>query len=442
MNLKKTIKLATVSLSLVFMSSSFAATFIVSSNGWGKKQESAVARLGGTVIFSHKPTGVAFVESEDLSFAENALKTKVFNRAFADETVQWQRPINTVSSEAIDPGLEGFYPLQWHLPAIDADDAWAAGCTGAGVRVGIIDGGVFDAHADLVPNLDVGASASFVPGFDFNEDTGSFWHGTHVAGIVAAANNGTGVLGVAPEATIVGIKALHDGSGAFSWIIGAILYATDEADVDIINMSLGASFPKNAEGAGNFAALLNRVMNYAARNGVLAISSAGNDGLNWDHSFNFIKVPAESGNGVAVSATGPIGWAATGNMDFDRPSSFTSHGNSLVHVSAPGGDFAYPGNELCAFGIPCWAFDMVLSTSRGGDADGGYTWAAGTSMAAPVAAGVAAMIKANNPGMSVGQLKSALAQTAVDSGARGHDIFHGRGWVNAMNACNYVAEED
>ena len=442
MNFKKTISLAAVILSLIFMSSSFAATFIVSSNSWGKNQERMVARLGGTVTFSHKATGVAFVESEDPNFAEKALKTKAFNRAFADRTVQWQNPGNVVSSDAIDPGLEGFYPLQWHLPAIDADDAWAAGCTGAGVRVGVIDGGVFDDHADLVPNLDVGASASFVPGFDFNEDVGTFWHGTHVAGIVAAANNGTGVLGVAPEATIVGIKAVHAGSGAFSWIIGAILYAVDEADVDIINMSLGASFPKSDEGAGNFAALMNRVMNYAGRNGVLAISSAGNDGLNWDHSFDWIKVPAESGNGIAVSATGPIGWAAVGNMDFDRPSSFTSHGHSLVHVSGPGGDFAYPGNEACAFGLPCWVFDMVLSTARGSDADGSYSWAAGTSMSAPVAAGVAAIIKANNPGMSVGALKGALAQTAVDSGAPGHDIYHGRGWVNAMNACNYVAEED
>jgi subtilisin family serine protease len=174
-------------------------------------------------------------------------------------------------------------------------------------------------------------------------------------------------------------------------------------------------------------------VNYATRNGVLVVSAAGNDGLNWDHSRDFVAVPAEAGNGIAVSATGPIGWAATGNMDFDRPSSFTSHGQSLVHVSAPGGDFAYPGNEACLFGIPCWAFDMVLSTNVGG----GYTWSAGTSMASPMAAGVAALIKANHPDISVGALKSALAQTTLDAGKPGHDVFHGRGWVNALKACNY-----
>jgi subtilisin family serine protease len=437
MNLKRTLGLATIGLTVIFANSAFADRYIVSSNSWGKKQERAVSQMGATVSFSHKATGIAFVESNNPDFIKNAKANRVFQDAFADESVQWQKPLNTVSADAIDPGLEGLYPLQWHLPAIDADDAWAAGCTGAGVRVGIIDGGIFDAHPDLIPNLDVGASASFVPDFDFNEDEGTFWHGTHVAGIVAAANNEGGVLGVAPEATIVGLKALHDGEGDFSWVIEAILYATDVADVDIINMSLGGSFPKNTTGGGGFVAVLNRVMNYAARNGVLAISSAGNDGLNWDHSFNYIKVPAESGNGIAVSATAPIGWAAAGNMDFDRPSSYTSHGNSLVHVSAPGGDFAYPGEEPCIFGIPCWALDMVLSTTRGSDADGSYGWAAGTSMASPVAAGVAALIKANNPGMGVGALKNALAQTALDSGKPGHDMFHGRGWVNAMNACNF-----
>lgn len=428
--------LVAVGLTLIFASSAIADTYIVSSHGWGKKQERAVSQLGGKITFSHKKTGIAFVESDDPNFASNALASPLFTHAFADESVKWQQPEGGFTTRDIDPSLEFFYPLQWHLPAIDADDAWAAGCTGAGVRVGVIDGGIHAAHPDLAPNMDIAASRSFVPGeaFDFDEDPDDFWHGTHVAGIVAAANNGGGVIGVAPEATIVGLKALHDGSGNFSWAIEAILYAADEADVDIINMSFGAFFQKSSPGGGQFAAVLNQVLNYAARNGVLAISSAGNNGINWDHSFDFINVPTESGNGVAVAATGPIGWAAVGNMDFDRPASYTDHGHSLIHVSAPGGDFVYPGNELCIFGIPCWVFDMVMSTFGPND---DYGWAAGTSMAAPVAAGVAALIKANNPGMSVGQLKSALAQSSVDAGASGHDIFHGRGWVNALNACNY-----
>jgi len=437
MNLKKTLGLATIGLTIIFANTAFAERYIVSSNSWGKKQERAISKMGGTVTFSHKATGIAFVDSSDPNFAANAKANKIFKHAFADQSVKWQKPSTVIAADAIDPSLEFAYFLQWHLPAIDADDAWAAGCTGAGVRVGIIDGGIDDAHPDLIPNLDVAASRSFVPGFAFNEDVvdpvpgRTFWHGTHVAGIVGAANNGGGVLGVAPEVTLVGIKALHGGSGYFSWLIEAVIYAADEADIDIINMSLGAFFQKSEPGGGAFAALLNRVMNYAARKGVLAISAAGNDAINWDRSFDYINVPAESGNGVAVSSTAPIGWAF-GNEEYDRPASYTNYGQSLVHVSAPGGDFAYPGNEFCTF-APCWALDMVLSTNFGGS----YTWSAGTSMAAPVAAGVAALIKANHPNMSVGALKNALANTATDSGKPGHDMYHGRGFVNAMNACNF-----
>jgi len=127
---------------------------------------------------------------------------------------------------------------------------------------------------------------------------------------------------------------------------------------------------------------------------------------------------------------------ASGATDFSRPASYSNYGNSLVWVSAPGGDFAYPGSENCTrptttgtLTRPCWVFDMVLSTSRAG-----YSWAAGTSMAAPAAAAVAALIKQKNPGISVGELKNRLAQSATDAGKVGQDDFHGRGFINARSA--------
>ena len=83
----------------------------------------------------------------------------------------------------------------------------------------------------------------------YNCDTGTFWHGTHVAGIIAAIDNATGVIGIAPKATIVPVKALHGGSGSFGAVVAAVLYAGDHSATggraDIINMSLGAVFPKN-----------------------------------------------------------------------------------------------------------------------------------------------------------------------------------------------------
>jgi subtilisin family serine protease len=249
-------------------------------------------------------------------------------------------------------------------------------------------------------------------------------------------------VGIAPEATIIGVKVLHNGSGSFGWVIQGILYAATPisaggAGAQVINMSLGAVFPKNEKGVGPLLAALNKAVNYADRFGVLVVSAAGNDGLDLDHTGNLVSLPAQSGSGIAVSATGPLGFAL-GATNFWRIASYTNYGTSVVNVAAPGGDFAYPGNESCTLPInpsgtltiPCWAFDMVLSTSRAG-----WTWAAGTSMAAPAVSAVAAMIIQANPGISLGALKTRIAQSADDEGKVGRDMFYGSGFVNAFKAC-------
>jgi subtilisin family serine protease len=182
---------------------------------------------------------------------------------------------------------------------------------------------------------------------------------------------------------------------------------------------------------------MNKAVNFANRHGVLVVSAAGNDGIDLDHSGSYISVPAQSGAGVAVSATGPLGFAL-GATNFDRPASYTNYGNSVVNVAAPGGDFALPGEDLCTVPTtngapltrPCWVFDMVMSTNVGG-----WAWAAGTSMAAPAASAVAAMIKQQHPDISLGALKTALQQSAVDAGKKGNAPFYGKGWINAYNAC-------
>jgi subtilisin family serine protease len=80
-------------------------------------------------------------------------------------------------------------------------------------------------------------------------------------------------------------------------------------------------------------------------------------------------------------------------------------------------------------------FDLYLSTSRGTSVNGGYSWAAGTSMATPAASAVAALILGNNPGLSLGALKARLHQSSVDEGPIGHDEFYGHGFINARRAC-------
>ena len=150
-----------------------------------------------------------------------------------------------VLEAAVTPGDETFVNLQWNIKAVEAEDAWAAGYTGQGVRVAVVDGGIYDAHLDLIGHVDTASSASFVSGQPFNSDTGTFWHATHVAGIIAAGDNGIGTIGIAPGATIIGVKVLHGGSGSFGAVISGILYAATPieeggAGADIINLSVGA----------------------------------------------------------------------------------------------------------------------------------------------------------------------------------------------------------
>jgi subtilisin family serine protease len=428
--------------------------YVLTATQWDSKQNLAVLNAGGTIKFSSKKAGIAVVSSANPTFLSQALASGALNGGAADEVVQWQSPVHEVAlnEQAITPGDETFITLQWNIQSIEAPAAWAAGYTGQGVRVAVIDGGIWDSHVDLAGQIDTARSTSFVTGFNFNQDVGTFWHGTHVAGIIAAKDNAIGTIGVAPNATIIGVKALHNGSGSFGAVISAILYASTPisdggAGADIINMSLGAVFPKGAgPGTGQLISALNRAANYAGSNNVLVVSAAGNEGIDLDHSGSYTSVPAMSGSGIAVSATGPEGWAVgypNGPTNFRNIAYYTNYGHSIVNVAAPGGNDSLPGTANCTLPLQpsgtitrqCWIFDLVLSTARGsGGSTTSYAFAEGTSMAAPAAAGVAALIKQRFPGISVGALKSKLASSADDEGAKGSDPFYGRGYINARRA--------
>lgn len=421
-------------------------TYVLSAGKWGAAQTAAVEAAGGSITFSHEGAGVAVATSSNPAFLADALDGDVIALGAEDMMVEWVAP-TTSPEEMVTQSDETFANAMWNTTAVEAQGAWDAGCRGQGVRVAVLDGGIHNTHIDLNGSVDVARSTSFVPGQSFNNDTGTFWHGTHVAGIVAARDNGIGTVGIAPGATIVGVKVLHGGSGSFSWVIQGILYAATPlaeggGGADIINMSLGATFSKQG-GGGPLIGALAKAVNYADRTGVLVVSAAANSALDLDHSGPITTLPAESGSGIAVSATGPMGFAL-GATNFRRPASYTNYGNSVVWVAGPGGDFVLPGNAFCSLPrVPsgtittaCWVFDMVLSTSRGSSASiSSYSWAAGTSMAAPAVAAVAALAKQGHPGISLGGLKTLIAQSADDEGKTGSDPYYGKGFVNARRAC-------
>ncbi len=384
-----------------------------------KNLKKRVELAGGRLIHAWDFAGIAVVEFDDEA-AARAFETKNF-KIMPDVSLDWLPGERTVEADSIGDD-EPSYPYQWHLPVIEADKAWDEGVTGVGSRVAVLDTGIDFSHPDLGANVDFASSASFVPGVaDFIDDAG---HGTHVAGIIAAVGNDWGSIGVAPDATLIGVKVLDSsGSGAFSWILNGIIHAVVQ-QADIINMSLSGILVKSglapdytARDAAQLHTLFNKITNWAASQGVLIVTSAGNDGMDYNHNGNLIRLPAEASGCIAVSATGPVGLAA-----FDTPASYTDYGTSAVFVAAPGGDYRlWPADS--------WWLDMVFSTYPGG-----WAWMAGTSQAAPNAAGVAALILSKYGPMSVGRLRNHLAQTADDLGKPGADPYYGHGRVNAYKA--------
>jgi subtilisin family serine protease len=422
-----------------------------------------VAAAGGRLISSYSEIGVAIATGSD-DFATAAASIAGVQSVVADIEFEQVQPRRVVELDDVGAAIAGnpntnpFYSLQWAPGAIHAPAAWTAGYRGAGVRVAILDGGLFNAHPDLSANVDVSASRSFTVANckapppapvqpancnDYNFDTGTFWHGTHVAGIVAASDNTAGVIGIAPDATLIGVKVLHNGSGAFSWIISGIMYAAKPraeggAGAHVINMSLGAFIDRGQPGlwdAGlrELIKAVDRATAYAWDRGVTVIAAAGNDATNLDDRA-FINLPGQNNKVISVAATAPLGWAY-GHTNFSRQASYTNGGKAGVDLAAPGGDGAWPTNENCTMsGLTrgCWVFDLYLSTSRAG-----YSWAAGTSMASPATAGVAALVIGKYAGMiTPAGVKAKLQQGADDLGKPGNDDVYGAGFINALSSLN------
>jgi subtilisin family serine protease len=361
------------------------------------------------------------------------------------------------------PNSEPLGPCQWDMALINASDSGSyQHATGAGVTVGVLDSGVDFSHPDILPNLDVDRSCSFIfddtptadPTEIANGDCSNKLavqdlngHGSHVASTIAAPINGVGIAGVAPDATIVGIKVCTKVGYCFADSVAAALrYAGDER-LDIVNLSLFADpylyyCKSNAEQRAILREL-ESAARYARQRGVLIVASAGNQQSDLQHpgldpispdwppgsaelrdvGNNCRVAPAEFPGVLTVSATGPIGYP-----DYDLwIADYSSVGMSRVDVTAPGGDY---------FRATGTVHDAIIAaiTSTSDPVDGiwdffdfleqnvfpgltvldqGYRYAYlnGTSMSSPHAAGVAALIKENHPNWSPGAVKAAVQRT-------------------------------
>jgi len=311
---------------------------------------------------------------------------------------------------------------QWNLPMIQIPAAWEAS-TGAGVVIAVIDTGIDANHLDLKNNIGIDgydfisdpSAAGDGDGLDSDpNDTGVFFHGSHVAGILAAeGDNNLGVAGVAYNATLMPLRVLGtNNEGANSDIANAILYAAGlenasgtipSKKADIINLSLGGP---------DRSFVLEQAINAALEEGLIIIAAAGNDGS----SASFY--PAAFDGVVGVSSV----------TDNKTLSTFSNHG-TYIDVTAPGGTGL--GDSLLD-GFQ----DGILSTFMASE----YVEYVGTSMATPHVAGVAALMKSLNTNLEQSSFTAALASGALTDDLANRELF-GSGLINAAKAVNWALTE-
>jgi len=412
-----------------------AARYLIVGNGAMPGNLAKQVKQAGGKLEQAYPFGVAVASSDNPAFAGS-----ISGVGYVVEDVGFdvERPMMEVAGvETGDPPASGdddfFFDLQWGHNYVRAQHAWAAGVTGEGVRVAVLDGGFDLDHPDLAPNINLALSADMTgEGLQYGLPN-TFSHGTHVAGTIAAADNGFGTIGVAPNAELVLVKVLSDaGSGSFADVIAGIYHAAS-VDADVINMSLGALIPRQGGAPGEareISALANAVghaITYATQQGTTVIVSAGNAAADLDGDGGLVRFNTGMPNAVGISALTTLNWAGDPAANETLvPASYTNYGTSMVDFSAPGGSVDYPGNEGCVvagLARPCWVFDLVFSTGNGG-----WYWSAGTSMAAPHAAGVAALIISEHGGeMSPKHVVAEMRRRGLDLGKPGADDYYGRG---------------
>ncbi|MFJ6793338.1 S8 family peptidase [Streptomyces sp. NPDC091268] len=413
------------------------AYLVITAPGDSSAVRSAVAANGGSVFSYYDAIGVIVAHSTSGTFASTMRGVTGVQKVGATRT-------SDVPADAYNPALPANpaqsttptgEPVRADMSQIKADQAWAVNPGSASVKVGILDTGVDDQHQDLAPNFNAADSVSCAYG---KPDTRvGAWrdvdtHGTHVAGTVAAAKNGKGVVGVAPGVKISSVRIAEPSSTLFfaENTVCGFMWAGDHGFKVTNNSYYTDPWQFNCPDNLDQAAIIEgvkRAQEYAEGKGSLQVAAAGNEDYDLAHKTTDSASPNDSTPvtrtitnacmDIPTELPGVVTVAANGTGV--TKASFSNYGQGVIDVAAPGSN--------------------VYSTAPGG----GYSTKSGTSMATPHVVGVAALIASANPGITPAQIRDKLAVQANDvacpsdsrcTGTTANNGFFGEGQVDALKA--------
>ncbi|MFJ6622398.1 S8 family peptidase [Kitasatospora sp. NPDC091335] len=438
-------------------------------HGQVQKVEKAVAGLGGTVVQSYEQIGVVIARSNDTKFAEKLRLAKGVDSVGASRTKgivaadQGKAEVAAEPAAAPAAGQEPYDAYQWDMRQIGADKAHKISTGSRNVTVGVLDSGIDATHEDLAANVDAAQSVSCIdgkPNTDWKawQPTNSD-HGTHVAGTIAAAKNGKGIVGVAPNVKLAAVKVVDDGGFIYpeSAVCGFV-WAGEHGFKVTNNSYFVDPWMFNCKTDKDQAAIsdaVRKAVAFSQRKGVLNVAAAGNENIDLAHKTvdvaspddttpgtrpitnDCLSLPTELPGVVAVSSVGSEGVKAY----------YSSYGKGVVSVTAPGGDRRYqlpntPDKD-----------GRILSTLPGGK----YGYMQGTSMATPHAVGVVALLASTFPWASPDELTEMLtthaesvpcpsgefnpggtgAYKATCEGGVNDNGFYGAGLINAEKSVQW-----
>jgi subtilisin family serine protease len=453
-------------------------TYIVLYKTNAKSDDAAavVARAGGTLVKAYDEIGVVIVRSSNHYFASNmALDARVEGTAATGQfgTRLSAADAEIVKAEALAATTTGTWgdPLsfrQWDMAQIHVPEAHAVNAGSPTVIVGNIDTGIDYTQPDLAPNVDFGNSVSCIGGVPNTDPAAWFddnFHGTHTAGTIAAAANGIGIVGVAPNVKIATIKAGNaDGYFFPEAVVCSFMWAASR-HIPVTNNSYFADpYLFNCHNDPAQRAIWKaeqRAIRYAMSKGVVVVAAQGNENIDLSKkNVDTLSPDYPPGSAterevtnacavIPVEIAGVVGVTANGSKL--QKAYYSSYGVGVAQLTAPGGDNLFQRVSPTISG-------SVLSTIPysycGGPGTACYAGLSGTSMASPHAAGVAALILSQRGPMAPGAVQAALTGTAVPMdcppnpfnpggtgnytatcvGGAGYNGFFGHGQVDAFNA--------